>query len=89
MHIINKDVLFKNPEKVRAILEIPPPAIAEEAKTFIASVTYYGRFLPKLSTLLDPFYKIQDPAKYEWPEEHEVVYEAVKQEIVSDRNSAH
>ncbi|KAK2575241.1 hypothetical protein KPH14_012756 [Odynerus spinipes] len=48
-HIINKDGLHKDPEKVAAIRNAKRPADVTELKAFIGMVNYYAKFVPHFS----------------------------------------
>ena len=43
--------------KVRAIEKAPRPRKVSELKAYLGLLTYYGRFLPNLSTVLSPLYR--------------------------------
>uniref|UniRef100_A0A8C2FFT4 Gypsy retrotransposon integrase-like protein 1 n=2 Tax=Cyprinus carpio TaxID=7962 RepID=A0A8C2FFT4_CYPCA len=57
-HQISAQGLLPVPEKVRAIKEAPKPGSVSELKSFLGMVTYYGKFLPDLSTVLAPLYQL-------------------------------
>ncbi len=57
-HQISAQGLYPVPEKVRAIKEAPKPGNMSELKSFLGMVTYYGKFLPDLSTVLAPLYQL-------------------------------
>ena len=55
---IDADGLHPLPEKVRAIERAPKPRNTTELKAYLGLLTYYGRFLPNLSTVLSPLYRL-------------------------------
>ncbi len=57
-HQISAQGLYPMPEKVGAIKEAPKPGNVSELKSFLGMVTYYGKFLPDLSTVLAPLYQL-------------------------------
>ncbi len=57
-HQISAKGLYPVPEKVRAIKEAPKPGNVSELKSFLGMVTYSGKFLPDLSTVLAPLYQL-------------------------------
>ncbi len=57
-HQISAQGLYPVPEKVRAIKEAPKLGNVSELKSFLGMVTYYGKFLPDLSTVLAPLYQL-------------------------------
>ena len=52
-------------EKVKAILEAPAPSNVSQLRSFLGLGNYYAKFLPQLSTLLAPLYKLLQKVK-EW-----------------------
>ena len=48
-HLITKDGVKSDPDKVAAIKSIDPPKNVKELKTFLGMVTYISKFMPKLS----------------------------------------
>lgn len=66
-HQISAQGLFPVPEKVRAINDAPKPGNVSELKSFLGMVTYYGKFLPDLSTVLAPLYQLlQHNCQWKW-----------------------
>ena len=57
-HRISADGLQPTTEKVRAISEAPAPLNVTQLRSFLGVVNYYSMFLPNLSTMLAPFYKL-------------------------------
>ena len=44
--------------KVRAIVDAPTPSNISQLKSFLGMLSYYGRFLPDLATILAPLYAL-------------------------------
>ena len=55
-HKIDANGLHPLPDRIRAIREAPTPTSVSELKSFLGMLTYYSRFLPNLSTTLQPLY---------------------------------
>ena len=53
-HRITKDGLQSDPEKVKAINEMQPPANVQELRQFLGCINYLAKFLPHLSEVLQP-----------------------------------
>ena len=45
-------------DKIEAVQSAPPPQDVSQIKSFIGLVNYYGKFLPDLSNVLAPLYKL-------------------------------
>ena len=71
-HVIDANGLRPLPEKVQAIQHAPTPKNVTELKSYLGLLTYFGKFLPNLSTCLAPFYKLLSKhEKWEWSSEQE------------------
>ena len=57
-HIITADGLRRSPKKVRAIVDMPVPEDISQLRSFLGMVQYYARFLPDLSTHLNPLHRL-------------------------------
>ena len=55
---IDKKGLHPMLDKVTAITEAPKPSNVKEQRPFLGLVNYYGRFLPRLSTVTQPLNKL-------------------------------
>ena len=89
-HIINNVGLRKDPEKTKAILEAPRPTSTDELRAFIGTVSYHGRFLKNMSTMLSPLYQLlKKNVQFEWSSECEVSFQRIKQAIASDKTLVH
>lgn len=53
-HVIQFNKISKSPAKIRAIVNIPRPATVDDVRRFLGMVTYYSRFIPKLSSITFP-----------------------------------
>ena len=56
-HLITSKGLKPDPEKARAILDMPKPANVSGVRRIIGFVTYLSTFLPKLSDICEPLRK--------------------------------
>lgn len=59
-HILSSEGLRIDPEKTRAVLEMPMPTDAKVVQRFIGFVTYLAKFLPKLSEVCEPLCRLLD-----------------------------
>ena len=57
-HVIDADGLRPIVEKVDAIKVAPNPKNLTQLKSYLGLLTYYNRFLPNLSTVLFPLYRL-------------------------------
>ena len=57
-HKIDAEGLHPFPDKLQAIQEAPSPTNVQELKAYLGLLTYYTRFLPNMSTVLSPLYRL-------------------------------
>lgn len=66
-HILSENGLLPNPEKVSTINAAQIPKNSTELKAFLGLVNYYGKFLPNLSTTLNPLYcLLKKDVRFTW-----------------------
>lgn len=57
-HVIDAEGLHKAPSKVVAIMDAPAPTNVSQLRSYLGLLNYYGKFIPKLSTLLKPLHQL-------------------------------
>ena len=55
---IDVDGLHPLSDKVQAVRDAPSPQSVQELKAYLSLLSYYSKFLPDLSTILAPLYKL-------------------------------
>jgi len=87
-HLVTKDGLKADPEKVTAILEMPKPQNAEDIHRLNGTVNYLARFLDGLADVMDPLRqlsrldtKTRKHVEWTWGEVHDSAFEKLKQMI--------
>nr|XP_055046280.1 LOW QUALITY PROTEIN: uncharacterized protein K02A2.6-like [Misgurnus anguillicaudatus] len=89
-HQISAQGLCPVPEKVRAIRDAPKPTNVSKLKSFLGMVTYYGKFLPVLSTVLAPLYQLlHHDYRWKWGAEQTAAFNKVKDLLQSARVLVH
>ena len=84
-HKISSKGLQPTSEKVQAIHEAPAPKDVSQLKSFLRLLNYYCKFLPHLSTILAPLYKLlQKKSKWQWESEQQKAFDKAKQSLTSD-----
>ena len=53
-HVITKDGLNPDPDKVKAAKNMPKPTYKQEALRLLGFIGYLAKFLPKLSEVAQP-----------------------------------
>ena len=79
-HKVDAEGIHPTNEKVEAIGNAPSPTCVNELMSYLGLLSYYGSFLPNLSTLLHSLHKLlRKEEKWEWSEECEQAFEKSKQ----------
>ena len=85
---LNADGL--HPTEIRAIKKAKTPTNVTELKSYLGLLNYYGKFLPNLSTKLQPLYKLlKKDCRWHWSEEQEKAFSSTKQFLESDSLLVH
>ena len=72
-------------EKIKAVQDAPTPQDVLQLKSFLGLVNYYWKFLPDLSNVLAPLYRIlQKETKWSWGDEQQRAFQEVKKLLTSE-----
>ena len=89
-HRITAHGLQPTDEKIRAIRDAPAPKDISQLKSFLGLVNYYGKFLPHLSDILAPIYKLlQKRTTWTWGEDQQKAFDNAKAQLTSECVLAH
>lgn len=89
-HIIDKDGLRKDENKVKAMIETPKPKNVDQIRAFVGMINYYSKFVPKLAQILRPLYDLLKKGKnFYWNAQCEIAFNKAKEEVASDRVLVH
>lgn len=81
-HILSKDGIKPNVEKIKAILKAPVPQNVTQIKSFVGMVMFYSKFLQNLNVLLSPLYNLlKKGEKFSWSDECQKSFELCKKEL--------
>ena len=84
-HLVTGDGLKPDPNKVKAILEMPTPDCVKSLQRLLGMITYLSKFLPNLSTATEPLRRLLDKdVEWHWEETHEKALGHVKRLITSE-----
>lgn len=53
-YVVNKHGLLVDPDKIKAILQIPTPKTVSEVRRIVGMCSWYRRFVPNFSTVISP-----------------------------------
>lgn len=89
-HRIDANGLHPLEDKVKAILEAPSPRNASELKSYPGLLSYYGKFLPDLSSVLAPLYQLlRKHVSWRWSSVERDAFQASKDLLSSSSLLVH
>jgi hypothetical protein len=81
-HIISKEGVKLDPERVEAISKVPLPASKKALQSFLGQTNFVHRFIPNYVEIMKPIYKLlKKDVKFEWNEESKRAFECIKTAI--------
>ena len=82
-HIITKDGLQSDPEKMRSISEFPAPQNVDELRRFLGMVNYMSKFLPHATDVIHPLHNLlKKDVPWNWSSSQAEAFQQVKSLIV-------
>ena len=77
-HDVDKNGIKPSNEKVKALLQAPPPTSLSELRTTLGAFGYFARHIPNFSTLVEPLRRILNSTQFTWPEDAQETLEKMK-----------
>ncbi|XP_038679469.1 uncharacterized protein LOC119980745, partial [Tripterygium wilfordii] len=82
--IVSRKGIEVDPDKVKAILEMPPPRTEKEVRGFLGRLNYIARFISQLTATCEPIFKLlRKSNSTEWNEDCQIAFEKIKQYLKS------
>lgn len=89
-HVIDRNGLHMNHEKVIDIQQIKYPKNVKELQSFLGMVNFYRRFIPGIATLLSPLYELlRADSKFVWDHSCSKSMDELKNILMSENCLAH
>ncbi len=89
-HCIDAQGLHPIEEKTEAIEKAPVPKNTTELRAFLSLLTYYGKFMPSLSTQIKPMTELLQKGKeWVWSEQCQEAFEKTKKQLTGAPVLAH
>ncbi|XP_048585750.1 uncharacterized protein LOC116606612 [Nematostella vectensis] len=83
-HVVTSEGLKPDMKKVEAILKMENPTDVEGARRVQGMVTYLAKFLPQLSTVMDPIRRLtRQDVEWEWSEEQDHAMKEIKRLVTT------
>ncbi|GFO32674.1 Pol polyprotein [Plakobranchus ocellatus] len=78
-HVIRADGLQADPDKIKAVQEMPSPNNKEALRRFLGFVTYLEKFIPNLSQQHEPLRQLlKAENQFQWQNQHEKPFKLLK-----------
>ncbi|MCO5570329.1 hypothetical protein L7F22_024048 [Adiantum nelumboides] len=74
-HMVSKNSIEADPDKVKALILLPSPKDTKQLATFLQKVKYMSRFIPLSSQLLYPLQQVAKLDPLQWSNECEEVFQ--------------
>ena len=83
-HIISKEGIKMDLEKLHVIAEWPQPRNLHELRSFIRMCAYYRKFIEKFSVIAGPLHDLtKKNVKYQWTSKEESAFQALKAKLMT------
>ena len=81
-HLISKDGLQTDPEKVKAIAKMTSPQNIEGLRRFLGVVNFLSKFVPNMSDIAKPLHNlVKKDVPWNWSKSQQTAFEALKKAI--------
>ena len=82
-HKFGKDGVRPDPEKIKAVVNMPAPTNVQELQRVHGMINYLGAFIPNLAARMKPMNDLlKSDAEWQWGPEQDKSYAEIKQAIV-------
>ena len=83
-HIVSKDGLQADPEKVAAVKNFPTPKTHTDAKSFLGLASYYRRYVPNFAAIAEPLHKAAEKSSpFKWTAEAQDAFDSLKDRLTT------
>ena len=88
--IIDAKGIRKNPERLKAVLDLPAPQNVSELRAMLGMVAYYQRFVPCLSAMASPLHALlKNGQQWRWDKVQREAFRKIKQELAKETLLVH
>lgn len=82
-HVVSKDGVRTDPQKVAAVADWPRPANVAEVRSYLGLCTYYRRFVQDFATIAAPLNRLtRKGVPFEWNEACQAAFDGLKRAMV-------
>ena len=81
-HVINAQGISPDPERVRAITEMPPPQDKKGVERLLGVLNYVAKFIPDMSSITQPIRELlKKEVQFIWEWEQEEAFQKIKEKL--------
>lgn len=81
-HEISSEGIRQDPEKLKALLELPPPTDVSGVKRVLGMFSYYRKFVPSFAMIVEPLTKLtRKNVKFDWGSAQQAAFQKVLTEL--------
>ncbi|CAF5209263.1 unnamed protein product, partial [Rotaria magnacalcarata] len=84
-HIVSKEGIRPDPDKLNAVREYPVPTKLKAVRTFLGLSSYYRRFIKSYATIAEPLIALtrhSDLKSFQWSEACQNSFETLRQRLI-------
>jgi hypothetical protein len=84
-HVVSKEGIRPDPDKLRAVREYPVPTKLKAVRTFLGLTSYYRRFIKNYATIAEPLIALTRSCEskiFQWTEACQNAFELLRQRLV-------
>ena len=82
--VVDRHEIHRSPRKVQAIQEVPVPENPTELKSFLGLVNYYRKFIPDMSTLVNPLNRLlAHDVPWGWTQDCQEAFQKLKEALLN------
>lgn len=83
-HVVSKDGIQPNPDKIRAVTEFPVPKNTKGVRSFLGLANYYRRFIKGFASIAAPLNNLlRKHVRFKWDTNCQQSFDALKQALVT------
>nr|CAN66357.1 hypothetical protein VITISV_037956 [Vitis vinifera] len=83
-HMVNERGIEVDPNKIKAILDMPAPKTEKEIRSFLGRLQYINRFIARLTDICEPIFRLlRKNQPTVWNNDCQFVFEKIKENLLS------
>lgn len=83
-YVIDRNGLHVDPDKVKAMLQLPVPKTVKEVRRIVGTFSWYRRFIPEFASTISPITALlKKSRKFVWTQECEESFQKIKECLIS------